>query len=81
MTAAVTSTLRGTRAKVLETAREYFKIHGYPPSIRDIGDRLGLNPSTVHYHLRELQKAGWIRRDTSKPRAFRLLNPADGSDT
>lgn len=81
MTAAVASTLRGTRAKVLQTARDYFTTHGYPPTVRDIGDLLNLAPSAVHYHLRELQRIGWIERDTSKPRALRFRNPADGSDT
>lgn len=48
---------------------------GYPPSVREIGDAVGLNsPSTVHSHLSALVKAGYVRRDPSKPRAIEVLD-------
>ena len=51
---------------------------GYPPSVREIGEALGLSsPSTVHSHLSALVKAGVIRRDPSKPRAIEILDGAE----
>ena len=48
--------------------------HGYPPTVRDIGQAIGLtSPSTVHGHLANLERAGLIRRDPTKPRALELL--------
>jgi len=47
---------------------------GYPPSVREIGEEVGLtSPSTVHTHLNTLVKAGYLRRDPSKPRAIEVL--------
>lgn len=46
---------------------------GYPPSVREIGEAVGLNsPSTVHAHLNTLQKLGFLHRDPSKPRAIEV---------
>ena len=46
---------------------------GYPPSVREIGEAVGLNsPSTVHNHLSTLQKMGFLRRDPTKPRALEV---------
>lgn len=46
---------------------------GYPPSVREIGDAVGLtSPSTVHSHLLTLERAGYLRRDPSKPRAIEV---------
>lgn len=54
---------------------------GYPPSVREIGDAVGLSsPSTVHSHLSALVKAGYLRRDPSKPRAIEVVD-AGRSDT
>ena len=48
---------------------------GYPPSVREIGDAVGLSsPSTVHSHLSALVKAGHLRRDPSKPRAIEVVD-------
>jgi len=47
--------------------------HGYPPSVREIGEAVGLNsPSTVHSHLNTLTKLGYLRRDPTKPRAIEV---------
>ncbi len=49
---------------------------GYPPSVREIGEAVGLNsPSTVHSHLSALVKGGYLRRDPSKPRAIEVTAP------
>jgi len=51
----------------------YVERHGYPPTVREIGEAVGLaSPSTVHAHLANLERAGLIRRDPTKPRALEL---------
>jgi repressor LexA len=51
----------------------YVDDHGYPPTVREIGEEVGLaSPSTVHAHLANLERVGLIKRDPSKPRAIEL---------
>ena len=51
----------------------YVDGHGYPPTVREIGEEVGLaSPSTVHAHLANLERVGLIKRDPSKPRAIEL---------
>ncbi len=51
---------------------------GYPPSVREIGDEVGLkSPSTVHFHLANLASRGLISKDAGKGRAIRLLKPIE----
>jgi repressor LexA len=53
---------------------EYVDAHGYPPTVREIGEEVGLaSPSTVHAHLANLERAGLLRRDPTKPRALELI--------
>ena len=54
---------------------------GYPPSVREIGQAVGLtSPSTVHSHLNTLQKHGYLRRDPAKPRALEVrYDPNSGA--
>jgi repressor LexA len=53
---------------------EYVDAHGYPPTVREIGDAVGLaSPSTVHAHLANLERVGLLRRDPTKPRALELV--------
>ena len=53
---------------------EYVDRHGYPPTVREIGEAVGLaSPSTVHAHLANLERAGLLKRDPSKPRALDLI--------
>jgi len=53
---------------------EYLDGHGYPPTVREIGVAVGLaSPSTVHAHLANLERAGLLRRDPTKPRALELV--------
>jgi repressor LexA len=52
----------------------YVDAHGYPPTVREIGEAVGLaSPSTVHAHLANLERAGLLRRDPTKPRALELV--------
>jgi repressor LexA len=53
---------------------DYVDRHGYPPTVREIGEQVGLaSPSTVHAHLANLERAGLLRRDPTKPRALELI--------
>src|ERR671914_417262 len=52
----------------------YADRHGYPPTVREIGEAVGLaSPSTVHAHLANLERAGYLKRDPTKPRALELV--------
>lgn len=62
---------------ILEFIKQEIRKKGYPPSVREIGDAVGLlSSSTVHGHLQTLEEKGYIRRDPTKPRAIEIL---DGS--
>ena len=55
--------------------------HGYPPSVREIGEAVGLrSPSTVHFHLKRLEEAGVIEKGAGKGRAITLLEPPQKGD-
>jgi len=61
---------------------EYTDSHGYPPTVREIGQHVGLaSPSTVHAHLANLERAGLLRRDPTKPRALELTGRRTGAPT
>lgn len=61
--------------QILEYIRESVIARGFPPSIREIGEAVGLNSSsTVHSHLKTLEKTGFLRRNPSKPRSIELLD-------
>ncbi|MGB8651251.1 MAG: transcriptional repressor LexA [Mycobacteriales bacterium] len=63
--------------KVLEFIRESVERRGFPPTIREIGDAVGLaSTSSVSYQLIALQKKGFLRRDATKPRAVDVRLPA-----
>ncbi len=65
--------------EIFDFIKSYSGKHGYPPTVRDIGKAVGLaSSSTVHAHLANLEKAGLLRRDPSKPRAIELLDRAIG---
>lgn len=66
--------LSDRQRQVLEFIRATVADRGYPPSVREIGEAVGLSsPSTVHSHLSALVEAGMIRRDPTKPRAIEVL--------
>jgi repressor LexA len=59
--------------EILELIAQTVRQRGYPPSVREIGEAVGLSsPSTVHSHLSALVKAGYLRRDPTKPRAIEV---------
>jgi repressor LexA len=60
---------------ILDYLRAFVDEHGYPPTVREIGEAVGLrSPSTVHAHLAQLERAGLLRRDPTKPRAIELTD-------
>ena len=65
---------------ILEFIKNEVKSKGYPPSVREIGEAVGLaSSSTVHGHLDRLEKKGLIRRDPTKPRAIEILEEDDSA--
>lgn len=61
--------------QVLQFIKEEIHKRGYPPSVREIGEAIGLSSSsTVHGHLARLEEKGYIRRDPTKPRAIEVLD-------
>jgi repressor LexA len=65
--------LTGKRREILDFIAAHQRNRGYPPSVREIGEAVGLtSSSTVHTHLTTLQRQGYLRRDPSKPRAIEV---------
>jgi len=65
--------LTGKRREILDFIAAQLRERGYPPSVREIGEAVGLtSSSTVHAHLTTLQKQGYLRRDPTKPRAIEV---------
>jgi repressor LexA len=66
--------LTGRQQQIWSFLVDYVGGHGYPPTVREIGEAVGLaSPSTVHAHLANLERAGYLKRDPTKPRALELL--------
>jgi repressor LexA len=66
--------LTDRQREIYEFLTRYVDRHGYPPTVREIGEAVSLaSPSTVHAHLANLERAGYLRRDPTKPRALELL--------
>jgi repressor LexA len=67
--------LSSRQRSILDFIKQEVKEKGYPPSVREIGEAVGLaSSSTVHGHLARLEKKGLIRRDPTKPRAIEILD-------
>src|SRR6202045_4105566 len=76
-----TTLLTGKRRQILEFIAEQIRERGYPPSVREIGEAVGLtSSSTVHTHLQVLQREGYLQRDPTKPRAISVsFEPGSGA--
>jgi repressor LexA len=69
--AVIDTELTGKRKEILDFIAAQIRERGYPPSVREIGEAVGLtSSSTVHTHLTTLQRQGYLRRDPTKPRAI-----------
>src|SRR5947209_1872618 len=72
--------LTGRQREIWSFLVGYVDRHGYPPTVREIGEAVGLaSPSTVHAHLANLERAGLLRRDPTKPRALELVGRVRGA--
>src|SRR5690606_12146308 len=68
-----TAPLTPRQQRILEVIREAVETRGYPPSVREIGEAVGRrSPSSVHSQLNTLERAGYLRRDPSRPRAIEV---------
>ena len=73
--------LTGRQREIFDFVSEYVHQHGYPPTVREIGEAVGLaSPSTVHAHLANLERAGMLKRDPTKPRALELVGRDRGGE-
>jgi repressor LexA len=76
-----TGELTGRQREIWSFLVDYVDRHGYPPTVREIGAAVGLaSPSTVHAHLANLERAGLLRRDPTKPRALELVGRAKAAE-
>ena len=73
--------LTARQRQILDIIDGSMRERGYPPSVREIGEKVGLtSPSTVHTHLASLQRMGFLRRDPTKPRAIEVrYDPNSGA--
>jgi repressor LexA len=70
--------LTARQRMVLETIRAAVERNGYPPSMREIGEAVGLtSPSSVKHQLMALERKGYVRRDPNRPRAIEVMMPDD----
>lgn len=70
-----TGNISTKQTEILEYIKEVTLSRGYPPTVREIGEAVGLKSSaSVHAHLATLEKNGYIRRDPSKPRAIEIVD-------
>lgn len=66
--------LTSRQRAILDFIKQSIQKKGYPPSVREIGEAVGLSSSsTVHGHLTQIEQKGYIRRDPTKPRAIEIL--------
>ena len=74
--------LTDRQREILACIEQAMRDRGYPPSVREIGEAVGLtSSSTVHSHLSTLQRLGYLRKDPTKPRAIEVrYDPATGSN-
>ena len=71
----MTAELSPRQREILEVIKKGITLKGYPPSVREIGEAVGLtSSSTVHNHLTVLEQKGYIRRDPTKPRAIEVFD-------
>jgi repressor LexA len=67
---------------VLEVIRSFVERRGYPPSMREIGEAVGLtSTSSVAHQLTALERKGFLRRDPNRPRAYEVRSPDDAAAT
>jgi repressor LexA len=79
---AESAALTPRQRRVLEVIRDWVERFGYPPSVREIGDAVGLtSTSSVHHQLRALERKGYLRRDPNRTRAVDVRGPEEGTES
>lgn len=74
--------LTGRQRRILIEIQNAVETRGYPPSVRELGEIVGLtSPSSVNYHLKALERKGYLRRDPHRSRALEVLLPDDMDTT
>jgi repressor LexA len=77
----VNQELTDRQSKIVDYIRYVTRVRNYPPSVREIGEAVGLSSSsTVHNHLNQLERRGLIRRDPSKSRTVQLVEALQNED-
>jgi repressor LexA len=77
----MTDELSDRQSKILDYIRYVTRVRNYPPSVREIGEAVGLSSSsTVHNHLNQLERRGLIKRDASKSRTVQLVQEQEIDD-
>ncbi|WP_042223687.1 transcriptional repressor LexA [Oceanobacillus manasiensis] len=75
------SKLSKRQQMILDYIKDEVTKKGYPPSVREIAEAVGLaSSSTVHGHLSRIESKGYIRRDPTKPRAIEIIDLSEGND-
>ena len=75
----MSDTLTPRQREILDVIVEHQRERGYPPSVREIGEAVGLrSPATVKSHLDNLRDAGYLVRDPAKPRAIQVHYDGEG---
>src|SRR5438874_9253950 len=81
MNTKLTDQLTERQNKILDYIRYVTRARAYPPSVREIGEAVGLSSSsTVHNHLNQLERRGLIKRDPSKSRTVQLVEDVQSAD-
>ena len=72
--------LTSRQAEILRFVRDQSKASGFPPSVREIGERFGLYPATVHDHIKALERKGYLYRQPNRSRALVVVEPDTTAD-
>lgn len=68
--------LTGRQAFILDILKKMIAKNGYPPTVREIGEEAHLSsPATIHFHLKQLEEKGYIKKDDNKNRTLEILVP------
>ena len=68
--------LTGRQSFILDILKKLIAKNGYPPTVREIGEAAHLSsPATIHFHLRQLEEKGYIKKDDNKNRTLEILVP------
>ena len=74
--------LTGKQKFILDILKKMIAKNGYPPTVREIGEEAHLSsPATIHFHLKQLEEKGYIKKDDNKNRTLEILVPNEYLET